>query len=63
MIKFRSLTKSKEFLKIINKKKISAKYFTVYFDKNSENFKNNLNKYLNISFVLKKKNWKCCNKK
>ena len=51
MIKFKSLNQSKEFLKIIKKKKINTKYFTVYFNKN---FKNELNKYLNISFVMKK---------
>ena len=52
MIKFKSLNRSKDFLRILKKKKINAKYFTVYFDKNSEN---NHNKYLNISFVMKKK--------
>ena len=52
MIKFKSLNQSKDFLKILRKKKINTKYFAVYFDKNSEN---NLNKYLNISFVIKKK--------
>ena len=50
MIKFKSLNKSKEFLKVLKKKKLNTKYFTIYFDKNSENF----NKYLNISFVMKK---------
>ena len=54
MIKFKSLTQSKEFLKIIKKKKINTKYFTVYFDKNLKNFKKDFNKYLNISFVMKK---------
>ena len=54
MIKFKSLNKSKEFLKILGKKKINTKYFTIYFDKNSKNFENNFNKYLNISFVMKK---------
>ena len=39
------------FLKILKKKKLNTKYYTIYFDKNSEN----LNKYLNISFVMKKK--------
>ena len=52
MIKFRSLNQNKEFLKLLKKKRISTKYFTVYFDKN---FKNSFNKYLNISFVMKKK--------
>ena len=51
MIKFKSLNQSKEFLKILRKKKINTKYFTVYFNKNS---KNDFNKYLNISFVMKK---------
>ena len=51
MIKFKSLNQSKDFLRILRKKKINTKYFAVYFDKNSEN---NLNKYLNISFVMKK---------
>ena len=50
MIKFKSLNKSKDFLKILKKKKINTKYFTIYFDKNLNNF----NKYLNISFVMKK---------
>ena len=54
MIKFRSLNQNKEFLKVLKKKRINTKYFTVYFDKNSKNFKNGFNKYLNISFVMKK---------
>ncbi len=54
MIKFRSLNQSKEFIKILKKKKLSKKYFTIYFDKNSKNLKKNINKYLNISFVMKK---------
>ena len=54
MIKFRSLNQNKEFLKILKKQRINTKYFTVYFDKNSKNFKSGFNKYLNISFVMKK---------
>ena len=50
MIKFRSLNRSKDFLKILNKKRLNTKYFIIYFDKNL----NNLDKYLNISFVMKK---------
>ena len=50
MVKFKSLKHSKEFLKILKKKKINTKYFTIYFDKNSSNS----NKFLNISFVIKK---------
>jgi len=51
MIKFKSLNRSKDFLKILKKKKLNTKYYTIYFDKNYKN----LNKYLNISFVMKKK--------
>jgi len=54
MIKFKSLNQSKDFLKILKKKKINTKYFTLYFDKNINNLKK-LDKYLNISFVAKKK--------
>ena len=50
MIKFRSLNQSKEFLKILKKKRLNTKYFTIFFDKNLKN----INKYLNISFVMKK---------
>ena len=50
MIKFKSLNRRKDFLKILKKKKLNTKYFTVYFDRNLKNF----NKYLNISFVMKK---------
>ena len=51
MIKFKSLNRSKDFLKILKKKKLNTKYYTIYFDKRSEN----ISKYLNISFVMKKK--------
>ena len=54
MIRFKSLNQSKDFLKILKKKKINTKYFTIYFDKNSKNFKKEFNKYLNISFVMKR---------
>ena len=54
MIKFKSLNQSKEFIKILKKKKLNTKYFTIYFDKDSKNLKKKLNKYLNISFVMKK---------
>ena len=55
MIKFRSLNQSREFIKILKKKKISTKYFTIYFGKNLKALNNKVNKYLNISFVMKKK--------
>ena len=55
MIKFKSLNQNKQFIKILKKNKLNTKYFTIYFDKNSDNFKNKVNKYLNISFVMNKK--------
>jgi len=56
MIKFKSLNQSSQFLKILKKKKISTKYFTIFFDKNFSSIKNNNNNnnILNISFVMKK---------
>ena len=54
MIKFKSLNRSKDFLRILNKKKLNTKYFTLFFGKNLKNYKNDFNKYLNISFVMKK---------
>jgi len=51
MIKFKSLNQSKDFLKILKKRRVNTKYFTIYFGKN---FKNSSSKYLNISFVMKK---------
>ena len=51
MIKFKSLNQSKDFLKILKKKRVNTKYFTICFGKN---FKNRSNKYLNISFVMRK---------
>tara|TARA_Y100000590_G_scaffold355109_1_gene408725 strand:- start:504 stop:860 length:357 start_codon:yes stop_codon:yes gene_type:complete len=51
MIKFKSLNQSKDFIRILKKKRINTKYFTFYFEKN---LKKNLKKYLNISFVMKK---------
>ena len=50
MIKFKSLNRNKDFVKILKKKRLNTKYFTIFFDKNLKN----INKYLNISFVMKK---------
>lgn len=50
MIKFKSLKSSKDFIRILKKKKLNTKYFTIYFDKNLTN----IGKYLSISFVIKK---------
>ena len=55
MIKLKSLNQNKQFLKIFQKKKLNRKYFTIYFDKEQNDKKKNINKYLNISFVMKKK--------
>ena len=54
MIKFKSLNQSKQFIRILKKKKLSTKYFTIYFDKNLSAIKKNDRKILNISFVIKK---------
>ena len=54
MIKFKSLNQSKQFLRILKKKKLNTKYFTIYFDKNLRGIKKNDRKILNISFVIKK---------
>ena len=54
MIKFKSLNRNKDFLKILKKKKLNTRYYTIYFDKNSRILKKNFNNYLNISFVMKK---------
>jgi len=54
MIRFKSLNRSKDFLKILKKKRINTKYFTVYFSNNLKSFENSFNKCLNISFVMKK---------
>ena len=54
MIKFQSLNQNNQFLRILNKKKLNAKYFTIYFQKNLSSEKKNDEKKLNISFVMKK---------
>ena len=51
MIKFKSLNRNKDFLRILKKKRLNTKYYTIYYDRNLPNFNN----YLNISFVVKKK--------
>ena len=61
MIKLKSLNKNIQFIKILKEKKINNKYFIIYFSKDIVN--NNINKYLNISFVTKKKNRQCSSEK
>ena len=53
MIKFKSLNQSTSFLQILKKQKLHTKYFTIFFDKNINKLPEK--KYLNISFVMKKK--------
>ena len=53
--KILALSKNEEFKSLLNKNKISNKYVTIFFGA----LKNKDNKKLNISFVTKKKNWKC----
>ncbi len=55
MTKLKSFNQNKQFIRILKKAKINSRYFTMYFDKNPLEFKENINKYLNISFVMKKK--------
>ena len=55
MIKFKSLNQSKQFLRILKKRRLNTRYFTIYFEKNLSSTKKNDNKNLNISFVVKKK--------
>ena len=54
MIKFKSLNQSKQFLRILKKKRLNTKYFTIYFEKNLSSVKKNDKKIINISFVMKK---------
>ena len=54
MIKFKSLNQSKQFLRILKKKRLNTKYFTIYFEKNLSSVKKNDKNFLNISFVMKK---------
>ena len=54
MSRFKSLNQSEQFLKILKKKRINSKYFTIYFEKYFNNSRKNINKNLNISFVMKK---------
>ena len=55
MIKLKSLNKSKQFIRILKKKKLNTKYFLIYFEKNLSSVKKDDKKILNISFVMKKK--------
>ena len=54
MIKFKGLNQSRQFLEILKKRKLNTRYFTIYFAKDLNNTKQNGNKNLRISFVVKK---------
>ena len=53
--KILALSKNEDFKNLLKQKKISNKYVTIYFGK----IINKNKKMFNISFVTKKKNWKC----
>jgi len=55
MIKFKSLNQNKHFLRILKKRRLNTRYFTIYFEKNLSNVEKDDKKFLNISFVMKKK--------
>ena len=57
--KISSLSKNEDFKNLLSGRKIANQYSTIFFKKISS--KNN--KYLNVSFVTKKKNWQCSKKK
>ena len=55
MIKFKTLNRNEQFLRILKKKRLNTKYFTIYFEKNLNSVKKKDKNFLNISFVMKKK--------
>ena len=57
MIKFKSLNQSKEFIKILKKKKLNTKYFTIYFDKDSKNLKKKVKCKIFYNLLWKEFNW------
>ena len=61
MVRLESLKKSNQFKKALKEKKVHSDYFSIFAAKNF--FKPKDKKNLLISFVMKKKNWKCCEKK
>ena len=61
MVKLESLKKSNQFKKVLKEKKVHTDYFSVFAAKNF--FKSRQKDNLLISFVMKKKNWKCRKKK
>ena len=61
MVKLESLKKSNQFKKALREKKFHTDYFSLFAAKNF--FKPKQKNNLLISFVMKKKNWECGQKK
>ena len=61
MVKLESLKKSYQFKKTLKEKKVHSDFFSIFATKNF--YKPKYKSNLLISFVMKKKNWKCCKKK
>ena len=61
MVKLESLKKSNQFIKTLKEKRVHSKFFSIFAAKNFYKPKYKTN--LIISFVMKKKNWKCGQKK
>ena len=57
MVKLESLKKSIQFKKALGEKKIHTDYFSIFAAKNFLKPKHKAN--LLISFIIKKKSWKC----
>ena len=57
MVKLESLKKSNQFRKALKEKKVHTDYFSIFAAKNFFEARDKRN--LLISFVMKKKNWKC----
>ena len=57
MVKLESLKKSNQFKKALKEKKSHTEFFSIFAAKNF--YKQKYKTDLLISFVMKKKNWKC----
>ena len=57
MVKLESLKKSSQFKKALKEKKAHSEFFSIFAAKNF--YKSKYKTDLLISFVMKKKNWKC----
>ena len=61
MVQVESLKKNSDFKKVLKEKKFHSDFFSVFAAKKFIKLKNK--NALSISFVMKKKNWKCYKKK